>query len=77
MQEPCYVYRSVNDAEKRSTGFYADWTVDDPISDEILEEDWYRFFSDNGDDMPTFPPGIKNSGTINPLWLNGTFFSII
>ncbi|XP_071151614.1 von Willebrand factor D and EGF domain-containing protein-like, partial [Mytilus edulis] len=72
IQDPCNVYRSVNDAEKRSTGFYVDWTVDDPISDEILEEDWYRFFSDNGDDMPTSPPGIMNCGTINPLWLNGT-----
>lgn len=77
IQDPCNIYRSVNDTEKRSTGFYVDWTVDDPISDEILEEDWYRFFSNNGDDMPTSPPGIKNCGTINPLWLNGTFFAII
>ncbi|XP_076109570.1 uncharacterized protein LOC143078599 [Mytilus galloprovincialis] len=72
IQDPCNIYRSVNDTEKRSTGFYVDWTVDDPISDEMLEEDWYRFFSNNGDDMPTSPPGIKNCGTINPLWLNGT-----
>ncbi|CAC5375044.1 unnamed protein product [Mytilus coruscus] len=72
IQDPCNAYRSINDAEKRSTGFYVDWTVDDPITDAMLEEDWYRIFSDNGDGMPTSPPGIKNCGTINPLWLNGT-----
>lgn len=71
IQDPCNVHRSIYDANKRSTGFNADWTVDDPITDEMLKEDWYRVISDNGDGMPTSPPGIKMCGTINPIWLKG------
>lgn len=42
-----------------------------PISDEMLNETWYRVISDNGEKMPTYPPGILHCGTINPIWLNG------
>lgn len=49
-----------------------DWTSEDPISDNILEEGWYRVYSDNGDAMPTATPGTKYCGTTNPFWLNGT-----
>lgn len=69
--DPCNTYKSIYNANKRSTGFHVDWTVDDPITDEMREEDWYRIFSDNGDGMPTSAPGMKNCGTINPIWLKG------
>ncbi|XP_052063299.1 von Willebrand factor D and EGF domain-containing protein-like [Mytilus californianus] len=72
IKDSCDVFRSLNNAEKRSTGFYVDWTSDDPIIDETLEEDWYRVISDNGDDMAISPPGMKFCGTTNPIWLNGT-----
>ncbi|VDI39774.1 Hypothetical predicted protein [Mytilus galloprovincialis] len=70
--DSCDEFKSLNNAEKRSTGFYVDWTSDDPITDETLEEDWYRVMSDNGDEMAISPPGIKFCGTTNPIWLNGT-----
>ncbi|CAG2226577.1 unnamed protein product [Mytilus edulis] len=72
IKDPCNAYRSINDANKRSTGFHADWTVDVPITDEMLKEDWYRVVSDNGEGMPTSPPGLKRCGTINPIWLKGS-----
>lgn len=37
----------------------------------MLNETWYRVISDNGEKMPTYPPGILHCGTINPIWLNG------
>ncbi|CAG2220489.1 unnamed protein product [Mytilus edulis] len=42
------------------------------ISDNIIEEGWYRVYSDNGDAMPTAPPGTKYCGTTYPFWLNGS-----
>ncbi|XP_063442414.1 uncharacterized protein LOC134722722 [Mytilus trossulus] len=70
--DSCDAFKSLNNAEKRSTGFYVDWTSDDPLTDETLEEDWYRVMSDNGDEMAISPPGMKFCGTTNPIWLNGT-----
>ncbi|VDI39770.1 Hypothetical predicted protein [Mytilus galloprovincialis] len=71
--DPCVTYKRLDNAEKRSTGFFADWTSEESISDDMLEEGWYRIYSDNGDDMPTSQlPGTKYCGTMNPFWLNGT-----
>ncbi|CAC5375043.1 unnamed protein product [Mytilus coruscus] len=72
IKDPCVTYTRLENAEKRSTGFFADWTSEESISDDMLEEGWYRIYSDNGDDMPTTQPGTKYCGTMNPFWLNGT-----
>ncbi|OPL22093.1 hypothetical protein AM593_09641, partial [Mytilus galloprovincialis] len=72
-KDPCVTYKRLDNAEKRSTGFFADWTSEESISDEILVEGWYRIYSDNGDDMPTTQlPRTKYCGTMNPFWLNGS-----
>jgi hypothetical protein len=39
-----------------------DLTVDTALSDDSLEENWYRFVSDNGDVMCTYPPGELTCG---------------
>lgn len=44
-----------------------------PISDERLEETWYRIKSRNGDQMPTYPPGDYHCGTYYPVWINGNY----
>ncbi|XP_071174260.1 von Willebrand factor D and EGF domain-containing protein-like [Mytilus edulis] len=73
VKDPCVTHTKLVNAEKRSTGFFADWTSEESISDDILEEGWYRIYSDNGGDMPTRQlPGTKFCGTTNPFWLNGT-----
>lgn len=59
MKDPCVEYIKLDRSEN-------------PISDDLLEEGWYRVFSDNGDAMPTVPPGTEYCGTTNPFWLNGT-----
>jgi predicted SAM-dependent methyltransferase len=38
-----------------------------PLSDDSLEENWYRFVSDNGDVMCTYPPGELSCGTYYPI----------
>jgi hypothetical protein len=45
------------------------------LSDDSLEENWYRFVSDNGDEMCTYPPGVLSCGTYYPIWLNGKLYS--
>ncbi|XP_063440468.1 uncharacterized protein LOC134721412 [Mytilus trossulus] len=73
IKDPCVTHTRLENAEKRSTGFLADWTSEESISDDMLKEGWYRIFSENGDDMPTTQlPGTKFCGTANPFWLNGT-----
>jgi hypothetical protein len=52
-----------------------DLTVDSALSDDSLEENWYRFVSDNGDEMCTYPPGVLSCGTYYLVWLNGKLFS--
>jgi hypothetical protein len=59
---------------KRSSGYKMDLTVDTALSDDSLEENWYRFVSDNGDVMCTYPPGELSCGTYYPIWLNGKLF---
>jgi hypothetical protein len=46
-----------------------DLTVDTALSDDSLEENWYRFVSDNGDEMCTYPPGVLSCGTYYPIIL--------
>jgi hypothetical protein len=48
-----------------------DLTVDTALSDDSLDDNWYRFVSDNGDEMCTYPPGVLSCGTYYPIWLNG------
>jgi hypothetical protein len=42
----------------RSSGYKMDLTVDTALSDDSLEENWYRFVGDNGDAMCTYPRNI-------------------
>ena len=59
---------------KRSSGYQMDLTVDTALSDDNLDEHWYRFVSDNGDKMCTYPPGLLSCETYYPIWLNGKLF---
>ena len=59
---------------KRSSGYKMDLAVDTALSDDSLEENWYRFVSDNGDEMCTYPPGVLSCGTYYPIWLNGKLY---
>ena len=52
-----------------------DLTVDTALSDDSLEDNWYRFVSGNGGEMCTYPPGVFSCGTYYPIWLNGRSFS--
>ncbi|XP_052073689.1 von Willebrand factor D and EGF domain-containing protein-like isoform X2 [Mytilus californianus] len=69
---PCNQYTLIENEEKRSAGYITHISKDIPISDELLNETWYRVISDNGEIMPTYPPGTLHCGTINPIWLNGS-----
>ncbi|VDI45153.1 Hypothetical predicted protein [Mytilus galloprovincialis] len=67
----CINYKYIEHGEKRSTDFNTVGSMHIPISDERLEETWYRIKSRNGDQMPTYPPGDYHCGTYYPVWING------
>ena len=69
--DECISYKNKTNEAKRSSGYKMDLTVDTALSDDSLEENWYRFVSDNGDEMCTYPPGVLSCGTYYPIWLNG------
>ncbi|XP_071142810.1 von Willebrand factor D and EGF domain-containing protein-like [Mytilus edulis] len=69
---PCNQYSIIQDQEKRSVGYTTDQSTDDIISDDMLNNTWYRVISRNGDEIATHPPGIYHCGTLNPIWLNGS-----
>ena len=71
----CSSYIEQKNEAKRSSGYQMDLTVDTALSDDSLEGNWYRFVSDNGDEMCTYPPGVLSCGTYYPIWLNGKLFS--
>ena len=71
----CISYTEKTNEAKRSSGYKMDLTVDTALSDDSLEENWYRFVSDNGDAMCTYPPGVLSCGTYYPIWLNGKLYS--
>ncbi|XP_071172639.1 von Willebrand factor D and EGF domain-containing protein-like [Mytilus edulis] len=68
----CGSYNSLQVSNKRSIDYITDLSLDVPISDHALEMGWYRMINDNGDQIPTSPPGLLHCGTIHPIWLNGT-----
>lgn len=68
---PCNQYSIIQDQEKRSVGYTTDQSTDDIISDDMLNNTWYRVISRNGDEIATHPPGVYHCGTLNPIWLNG------
>jgi hypothetical protein len=72
--DECRSYTERKNEVRRSSGYKMDLTVDTALSDDILEENWYRFVSDNGDEMCTYPPGALSCGTYHPIWLNGKLF---
>ena len=37
----------------------------------IVNDNWYRFDSPAGNEMPTTRPAVKKCGTYMPIWLNG------
>ncbi|CAG2226665.1 unnamed protein product [Mytilus edulis] len=67
---PCNQYSIIQNEEKRSPGYVMNITTDLPISDEMINNTWYRVISGNGEEMPKYPPGILHCGTANPIWLN-------
>ncbi|CAG2226669.1 unnamed protein product [Mytilus edulis] len=69
---PCNQYSIIQDQEKRSTGYTTDQSTDDIISDDMINNTWYRVISRNGDEIATHPPGVFHCGTLNPIWLNGS-----
>ena len=69
--DECSSYTERKNEVRRSSGYKMDLTVDTALSDDILEENWYRFVSDNGDEMCTYPPSVLSCGTYHPIWLNG------
>lgn len=71
MIDPCRNYTRMDNLEKRSTDYLENWTSDGPISDDILQDDWYRIYNDNGLYMSTSAPGQMHCGTYHPIWLNG------
>ncbi|CAC5390460.1 Low-density lipoprotein receptor-related protein 6 [Mytilus coruscus] len=70
--DQCSNYSTIQNEEKRSIGYTLDLSLDVPISDNDLQDNWYRVISDNGDRIPTFPPGSLRCGTYMPIWLNGS-----
>ena len=72
--DECSSYIKKKNEAKRSSGFKMDLIVDTVLSDDSLEENWYRFVNDNGDEMCTYPPGVLSCGTYFPIWLNGRLF---
>ena len=72
--DECRSYTERKHEVRRSSGYKMDLTVDTALSDDSLEENWYRFVSDNGDEMCTYPPGVLSCGTYHPIWLNGKLF---
>ena len=72
--DECMSYTARKNEVRRSSGYKMDLTVDTALSDDSLEENWYRFVSDNGDEMCTYPPGVLSCGTYHPIWLNGKLF---
>lgn len=69
--DECFTHKYIENQEKRSADFVTEISNSIPISDENLEETWYRIKSKNGDQMPTYPPGAHHCGTNYPVWLNG------
>ncbi|XP_071179457.1 von Willebrand factor D and EGF domain-containing protein-like [Mytilus edulis] len=67
----CFNHKYIKNQEKRSADFVTDISNYIPISDENLEEVWYRIKSKNGDQMPIYPPGVYHCGTNYPIWING------
>ena len=72
--DQCNAYTEKKNEAKRSSGYKMDLSVDTALTDGSLEENWYRFVSDNGAKMCTYPPGVFSCGTYYPIWLNGKLF---
>ncbi|XP_052101114.1 von Willebrand factor D and EGF domain-containing protein-like isoform X2 [Mytilus californianus] len=72
-EDECFTYKLIEKQEERSADFETEMSNYIPISDENLEEAWYRIKSENGDQIPTYPPGAFHCGTNYPVWMNGTF----
>ncbi|CAC5402534.1 LRP5_6 [Mytilus coruscus] len=72
-ENECVNYKVIRHEEKRSAGYKTDLSLDIPVTDDALEHGWYRIESVNGDDIPTYAPGVFHCGTYNPIWLNGSF----
>ena len=72
--DECRSYTERKNEVRRSSGYKMDLTVDTALSDDSLEGYWYRFVSDNGDEMCTYPPGVLSCGAYHPIWLNGKLF---
>ena len=59
---------------KRSAGYSLNLTNSEiAISDDRLEQGWYRIISAAGTEMPTEAPGVFRCKTWYPIWLDGIY----
>ncbi|CAC5384241.1 unnamed protein product [Mytilus coruscus] len=69
---PCVNYTTINNVDRRAVGNILKLGIVPSLSDDFLDNEWYRINSDVGDQMPTKAPGLFHCGTWYPIWLNGT-----
>ena len=70
--DPCNNYKRLEEV-KRSAGYSLNLTNSEiAISDDRLEQGWYRIISAAGTEMPTEAPGVFRCKTWYPIWLDGT-----
>ncbi|XP_008834843.1 oncoprotein-induced transcript 3 protein isoform X1 [Nannospalax galili] len=69
--DPCSAYISLNEPW-RNTDHQFDDSQGQPLCDNHVDGEWYRFTGMAGDAMPTFCIPENHCGTHAPVWLNGS-----
>ncbi|XP_031202736.1 oncoprotein-induced transcript 3 protein isoform X2 [Mastomys coucha] len=69
--DPCSAYISLNEPW-RNTDHQFDESQNQPLCDNHMDGEWYRFTGMAGDAMPTFCIPENHCGTHAPVWLNGS-----
>nr|AAO22058.1 LZP variant II [Mus musculus] len=69
--DPCSAYISLNEPW-RNTDHQFDESQNQPLCDNHMNGEWYRFTGMAGDAMPTFCIPENHCGTHAPVWLNGS-----
>nr|XP_033799319.1 oncoprotein-induced transcript 3 protein [Geotrypetes seraphini] len=69
--DPCSAYISLNEPW-RNTDHVFNESQRQPMCDNKLDGEWYRFTGMAGDAMPTFCIPENHCGTHAPIWLNGS-----
>lgn len=69
--DPCSAYISLNEPW-RNTDHQFHESQSQPLCDNHMDGEWYRFTGMAGDAMPTFCIPENHCGTHAPVWLNGS-----